>query len=258
MFTFGSLFSGIGGIDLGLKRAGMTCRWQVEKDPFCQKILTKRFPGVTRFGDVRDVGKYNLDPVDLIAGGFPCQPHSLAGKRRGAEDDRNLWPEYCRIIAELHPAWVIGENVPGIITTILDQVLSDLEDSGYETATFVIPACAFGAPHIRERVFVLAHSESIGWERHGNSREGWDGFENGREILNAEGARLQNGYFGARENAQGEGAFRGFERPNWWATEPGMGRVAHGVPHRVDRLRGLGNAVVPQVMEWIGSLILQI
>ncbi len=130
-FTFGSLFAGIGGLDLGLERAGMTCSWQVENHPFCQKILHKHWPNVPKFEDVRHVGRWNLEPVDLIAGGFPCQPHSVAGKRRGAADDRNLWPEMYRIIRELRPPWVLAENVPGIKGTILNSCLSDLESEGY-------------------------------------------------------------------------------------------------------------------------------
>ena len=126
MPTFGSLFAGIGGIDLGLERASWECRWQVEIDPFCQKVLAKHWPDVRRYGDVRDCGKHNLETVDLIAGGFPCQPYSLAGKRGGESDDRNLWPEYRRIVAELRPAWVLAENVPGIINRnmLLAYILS--------------------------------------------------------------------------------------------------------------------------------------
>jgi len=140
---FGSLFAGIGGFDLGLERAGMECVWQVEIDPYCQKVLAKHWPQVKRYDDVRECGEHNLETVDLICGGFPCQPHSVAGKRRGAVDDRNLWPEYRRVLAELRPRWVLGENVPGIVTTMLDEVLSDLESEGYAATTIVLPAVAF-------------------------------------------------------------------------------------------------------------------
>jgi len=158
---FGSLFAGIGGIDLGLERAGMECAWQVEIDDYCQRVLAKHWPEVERFGDVRKCGSHNLAAVDLIAGGFPCQPHSVAGKRRGAEDDRNLWPGFRRIIAELRPRYVLAENVPGIITTYIDTVLSDLESEGYACATFNLPAVAFDAPHRRERIFVVAYNDGI-------------------------------------------------------------------------------------------------
>lgn len=306
MFTFGSLFSGIGGIDLGLERAEMVCRWQVEIDPFCRKVLNKHWPNVPKYEDVRNVGNHNLEPVDLIAGGFPCQPHSFAGKRRGAEDDRNLWPEYRRIVGELNPTWVVGENVPGIKTTILDDVLSDLEGLNYQTRTLVIPACALGAPHIRERVFILAHSNSVGRQRPATwqsafdqkwndtacqpareakfhaiipgredmvhtqddglsfPRKTWEGgagFENsGESMCNTISAGLAQ-WQGKRTDTQQEqsSAVRaGGQRGGWWEVEPGVGRVANGIPNRVDRLRGLGNAVVPQVAEWIGSLIMVI
>ena len=124
---FGSLFAGIGGLDLGLERAGMECAWQVEIDDYCTRVLAKHWPDVPKYKDVCDVGKQNLEPVDLIAGGFPCQPHSVAGKRKGAEDDRNLWPEYLRIVREVKPRYVLGENVLGIVSTYIDTVLSDLE-----------------------------------------------------------------------------------------------------------------------------------
>ena len=161
---FGSLFAGIGGFDLGLERAGMECAWQVEIDDYCNRVLEKHWPDVRRYRDVKEVGKHNLEPVDLICGGFPCQAYSVAGKRKGADDDRNLWPDYLRIVRELRPTWVVGENVPGIIPMYLDQVLSDLEGEEYTCWTFNIPACAFDAPHRRERIFVVAYRERMGRE----------------------------------------------------------------------------------------------
>lgn len=161
MITYGSLFSGIGGIDLGFDRAGMKCLWQVEIDDYATSVLEKHWPDVRRFNNVKTVGSHNLATVDVICGGFPCQPHSVAGKRKGADDDRNLWPEYLRIITELRPTWVVGENVPGIITTYLNTVLSDLESEGYSTQTFNLPAAAFDANHRRERIFIVAHSASM-------------------------------------------------------------------------------------------------
>ena len=155
--NFGSLFVGIGGIDLGLERAGMTCKWQVEIDPFCNKVLEKHWPNIRRFKDVRDVGKHNLEPVDLICGGFPCQPFSVAGKRKGKEDVRHLWPEMFRIIQELKPRWVLGENVAGILNMELENCFSDLEMEGYEVQELVIPACAVQAPHRRDRVWIVAN-----------------------------------------------------------------------------------------------------
>ncbi len=318
---FGSLFSGIGGMDLGLERAGMECAWQVEIDDYCQRVLNKHWPDVPKFGEVRDVGKGNLETVDLIAGGFPCQPHSVAGKRKGAADDRNLWPEFSRIIAELQPRYVIAENVPGIITTYIDTVLSDLEGEGYTCTTFNIPAIAFDAPHRRERIFIVAYangkrrrypqkrqdsiSESIsanqsskGWRRtnvadalSSDGRRGavaGQGYRQRRQLAKAKRTGLQPGYGEAhssesqssgevvadpespghrndspykwapdREINSSDNTNPSSREQNWWSVESNVGRVAHGIPSRVDRLRGLGNAVVPQVAEWIGKRIME-
>src|SRR4029450_2592075 len=117
MLTFGSLFAGIGGFDLGLERAGLTCRWQVEIDPFCRKVLAKHWPDVTRYADIRELDGRTVDPVDVLCGGFPCQPHSLAGKRGGSADERDLWREFARVIREVGPRWVLAENVPGLLST---------------------------------------------------------------------------------------------------------------------------------------------
>jgi DNA (cytosine-5)-methyltransferase 1 len=231
---FISLFTGIGGFDLGLERAGMKCVCQVENDTYCQKVLAKHWTDVQRFGDIRNVGhgrKHELPEAELICGGFPCQPHSIAGKRRGAQDDRDLWHEYRRIVDEYRPNWVIGENVVGIRTTILDQALSDLEDIGYSTGTFNIPACGFNAPHRRERIFILGNTASKGLE---------DGFKQ---------------TVGASEESE---RIMQPERPDWWEVEPGVGRVVDGFSGRVDRLRILGNAVVPQVVEFIGRGIIEV
>jgi len=292
---FISLFAGIGGFDLGLERAGMQCVAQVEIDPFCQKVLTKHWPNVERFSDVRECGKHNLPTADLICGGFPCQPHSLAGKRRGAKDDRDLWPEYRRIIAECRPRWVIGENVPGIRTTILDQVLSDLDDLGYTTGAIVIPACAFDAPHRRERVFVVAHADRFQQGRgeqpergqeerdtdssgHGagggvgyvadaasvsrglseQSRQNCTEVIGSGEIISDAKEQRRNRRPGIPQAAGEDGRISTERNGTWWAIEPPVGRVAHGIPGRVDRLKSLGNAVVPQVVEWIGRNILAV
>ena len=232
--TFGSLFAGIGGFDLGFERAGMSCEWQVEIDEFCQKVLTKHWPDVPKFGDIRDVGKHNLRTVDVICGGFPCQPFSVAGKQEGDRDDRHLWPEMLRVISELKPAWVVGENVPGIIPIFLDEAISNLETEGYTCEAVVLPACAFDAPHRRDRIFVMAYSAS-----------------NGRNQVESP---IKRGA-GSQETV-GETTNRGISaRGEGWIPEPSVGRVANGVPNRVDRLRGLGNAVVPQVAEFIGKVI---
>ena len=283
MISFGSLFTGIGGIDLGLEQAGMVCKWQVETNDFCQTLLSQLWPEVRKYRDVREVGKHNLEPVDLIAGGFPCQPHSTAGKRKGKDDDRNLWPEYLRIIQELRPRWVIGENVPGIITTILDDVLFDLEGEGYTTTTFDIPACAFGANHIRHRIFIVAYSNgddgrlSIQSRQESSNNKGGckdmaDTQEQHRPI---EGQEALKHRWSCQDipNAQCKGfpigktqqgpPIRSIERGYMgiggettnWTVEPSVARVGNGIPDRVDRVRVLGNAVVPQVAEYLGKMI---
>lgn len=154
---FGSLFSGIGGIDLGLERAGMRCAWQIEINRECHKELNKYWPEAPKFYDVRAFEQYDLRPVDLVAGGFPCQPHSVAGERRGEDDKRNLWPDFFRVVQALRPRWVLAENVPGIRTTIADRVLADLEEEGYACWPFVVGAWAVGAPHRRDRVWFVAY-----------------------------------------------------------------------------------------------------
>lgn len=157
-----SLFSGIGGIDLAWEMAGGVIAGQVEIDPFCQQVLAKHWPDVKRVDDVRRVWGDTFDggpnnPIDLVAGGFPCQPFSVAGARRGRDDDRFLWPEMLRVIQVYQPAWVLGENVAGFIGLALDDTLADLERAGYEARAFVLPAAAVGAPHKRERVFIVGH-----------------------------------------------------------------------------------------------------
>lgn len=161
MLTVGSLFSGVGGFDLGLERAGFQVLWQVEIDDYANRVLAKHWSNVARFRDVRECGKHNLAPVDLICGGWPCQPHSLAGKRAASADKRDLWPEFIRIIRELRPRWVLGENVPGLCSSetgrFFGRVLRDLAECGLDAEWQVLPAWAFGAPHIRERVFIVAY-----------------------------------------------------------------------------------------------------
>jgi len=282
MFTFGSLFAGIGGIDLGLERAGMVCRWQVEIDEYTTKVLETHWPNVARYGDVRECGRHNLVPVDLICGGFPCQDVSQAGKQAGLHEATRtgLWYEFARVIRELRPRWVLAENVPGLLSTgsgrAMGTVLRDLAESGYDAEWDCIPAAAVGAPHLRYRVFIVANSESErcreerqhcerSTERSASSsqiladtqsqrtstteqsRSGYGTICGSEEIPHASGPGSQRkGLFGAVPN-----------RNNWWAVEPNMGRVAHGIPSRVDRLRCLGNAVVPQVAELVGRCILE-
>jgi len=239
-FTFGSLFAGIGGFDLGFHRAGMKCRWQVEIDPFRQKVLVKHWSHIAKYSDVRTCGKHNMEAVDLIAGGFPCQPFSEAGEQRGEQDDRNLWPEMRRVIAELRPRWVVAENVPGIRNLYLDTVLSDLESMDYAAGTLDLPAVAFGAPHIRHRLFVIAYA---------NRSDQGRGQQSERKPYQRNAKPSWNGSQGRIEPNWG-----------WWNLEPDVGRVADGLPSDLDkhRLAALGNAVVPQVAEWLGRRIMEV
>ena len=163
MITTLDLFAGIGGFSLGLEATDFfrtTCF--VENEPYCQAVLKHHWPDVPVLGDIRDVRREDLpDPnPGLICGGFPCQPFSHAGKQRAQDDPRHLWPEMFRLIRECRPTWIVGENVTGLIKLGLDEVLSDLEGEGYATRTFNIPACAVGAPHLRQRLWIVAHSDS--------------------------------------------------------------------------------------------------
>jgi DNA (cytosine-5)-methyltransferase 1 len=257
-FTIGSLFSGIGGFDLAAERVwGPGCvRWQVENDPFACRVLAKHWPDVERYGDIREVTGDELEPVDLVCGGFPCQPVSVAGLRRAENDPRWLWPEMARLVAALRPPWVVGENVPGLLRLGLDAVCADLERLGYTVGTLGIPAVAVGAPHLRERLWIVAYAESEGQSRRGVRRRTTtlgeapdDGASNGSEaVADTYRAGLAVWESVSRDDgSQRSPAIGG----GWWPVEPGVRRMVDGVPARVDRLRALGNAVVPQVAEFI-------
>ena len=261
--NFISIFSGIGGLDLGLERAGMTCVAQVEIDPYCQKVLAKHWPDVPKFKDVKDVGKNNLPKANLICGGFPCQPHSLAGSRKASIDDRDLWPEFARIICEGQYEWVVAENVPGLLSSetgrFFGRVLADLAASGYGIEWQSIPAAAFGAPHIRERVFIVAHRESnrTGGVSDTATRQGQEIINHGglcHDVPDPNGARQFKQWLPILTKSE----FAKSQCCSQWEVEPGVGRVVDGFPGRVDRLKGLGNAVVPQVAEFIGRCIMEI
>ena len=276
--TLGSLFAGIGGIDLGFERAGFETVWQVEINSYCRKVLARHFPNAERFEDVRTVGRHNLKPVDVIAGGFPCQDISNAGKRAGIEGERSgLWSEYARIIGELRPKYVLVENVSALLGRGMGRVLGDLSTLGYDAEWEIISAADVGAPHLRERVWIVAYAQhdglSLGWRDEdisplsfelrgicGDERSGSDE-QAGATLADSHSRDAQRVFAGSidqeergepRERSTGScDAGSGGQ----WEIEPNVGRVAHGVPSRVDRLRGLGNAVVPQIPELIANRI---
>jgi DNA (cytosine-5)-methyltransferase 1 len=406
------LFSGIGGFSLGLERAGMTTVAFCEQDKFCQQVLAKHWPDVPCYPDIKELTgdqiEREIGPIDVVCGGYPCQPFSVAGERRGEEDDRHLWPEMYRIVASVRPTWVIAENVAGHITMGLDEVLSDLEAEGYAVWPLVIPAVAVDARHRRDRLWIVANAkrergpggklhdrdelqaqaggeanplgtgssgqtpvadtgrnttrgnpeldgdtpqrpqgivqpgnggEDVadakveGLEGHGRSEEAGSVGGKGRnpatsggasgpvpdadhdDLIDVRGEQLEGQEYPKscdggkvvadtqsnstggrpkrtattyprpsrgsqdvadpkreRQPRQGEheqpvnpaasadreavGAFDG-GGPQFWPTEPNVGRVANGVPRRVDRLKSLGNAVVPQVPEVIGRAIME-
>jgi DNA (cytosine-5)-methyltransferase 1 len=233
--TAGSLFSGIGGLDLGLERAGFVIRWQCEIDPYCTRVLAKHWPNVRRYGDIREMDP-GVERVDLIAGGMPCQPTSMAGKRRGASDERWLWPEFARVLRLLRPRIVLLENPPGLLSLGFSTVLGDLSTLGYAAEWSVVSACAMGAAHARERLFLVAYPDSDGVEAplrlptRAPGRGGWT-----EPLLRHSRSRARH---------RGE------------TDQSPVRRVADGIPDRLERLRGIGNAVVPQVAEWIGRQIL--
>ena len=267
--TFGSLFAGIGGFDLGLERAGMECRWQVEIDGYASGVLAKHWPSVTRWGDVRTfpVGDPAEWQVDLICAGVPCQPVSHAGKQKGASDERWMWGEALRVVADLKPRFFVAENPVGILShdrgRTFAGLIRALSSVGYVCEWHVVPACAVGAPHRRERVWIVADSDSRRFARKRLSEHSDQQGSFGHQPY-----RCSTWGRWARQAAS-DSQYRGrqgwnSERPwsdtamssGWWETEPAVGRVAHGVPNRVDRLRCLGNAVVPQVAEVIGRAII--
>jgi DNA (cytosine-5)-methyltransferase 1 len=235
--TVGSLFAGIGGFDLGLDRAGMRTAWFCEVDTFCQRILAKHWPDVPCYPDIRELRGVDVEPVDILCGGFPCQDISAAGKGAGLAGARSgLWSEYARLVGELRPRYVIVENVPVLRTRGLDRVLADLDACGYDAEWDGIPASTVGAPHKRDRIWIVAYPQ----------REGSQGLRAKRGLGEGSG-EVEADW---RRDVRGGGR-------TYWCVEPDVGRVVDGVPDRVDRLTALGNALVPQIAEWIGRRIVE-
>ena len=319
--TVGSLFSGIGGLDLGLERAGMNVIWQSEIDPYASRVLAKHWPEVPNHGNIKNIRWGDIVRPDVICGGYPCQPFSQAGKRRGESDPRHLWPWVRNAISELRPKYAILENVRGHLSMGGLTVIGELASIGYDAEWRVVSAASVGANHRRDRIVIVAYpngsdtpngrqrthlqSEDRSW---GNdrSRSGSDigqvcmGSARGYpdDVANSNNPRGRTSTSGINSNgtqkvqkrdnepqswlsgcstemayASGErcldrcftvyptnGRFPTFAQPaerGWWKTEPNVGRVANGVPNRVDKLKGLGNAVVPQVAEVIGRLVIE-
>ena len=357
MLTVGSLFSGIGGLDLGLERAGMEVIWQSEIDPYGCRVLKKHWPEVVNHGNIKEIKWGDVVRPDIICGGYPCQPFSTAGKRNGTDDPRHLWPWVREAISELRPKYAILENVRGHVSLGLNVVLGEMASIGYDAEWQIVSAASVGAPHRRDRVIIVAYptkqfsnerghrdnsrtigqgqalqesvrgsnsvstdnvfteqrwlnalmanSDSIsGHQQHqrqvqqpdtvgcsealadtDNTRSGTprrgthrnrtqevqrrdnepqSGLSGRSQAMANTDARKTSWGLGGistdtgqvreqRDNSRREESHAGRE---WWATEPDVGRVANGVPSRVDRLKGLGNAVVPQVAELIGRMVI--
>ena len=299
------LFSGIGGFSLGLEATGYfdTVAF-CDYDPYCQKVLRKHWPWVTIYDDVKELNSERLqanghNKIDIITGGYPCQPFSIAGRQKGEQDPRHVWPEMFRLVKELRPTWVIGENVSGHIKLGLDTVLENLESEGYSARAFSISASSIGAVHQRERVWILAHSRCT--QHEGSFFGSQDEDETREETTNKSERSSETSYFdvadtegivsNGREHRQHteerdterqarressnvahtdieglEGRWSQCELregqeegkigwSQWWESEPSVGRVAHGVPKRVDRLKSLGNSLVPMIPYYIGMTI---
>ncbi len=270
--THGQLFAGIGGFGLAAQWAGIENVWANEIDSFCCKVLRKNFSNLEiHERDIREIGNHNLESVDIISGGFPCQPFSHAGKRKGTEDDRYLWPEMLRVIQEVKPSWVIGENVAGLISMengkTLERILIDLEDSGYHAETFLIPACSVGAWHRRNRIWIIANNSIRSLRQdtilarskrsEKSNIDKRDTYANYAKLLCQDVSNTESQGLPQRQvkKSQEKTSGAGFKCSNtqsrgeagYWSIEPNVGRVANGIPSRVDRLKGLGNSIVPQV-----------
>lgn len=271
------LFSGIGGFSLGLHRAGFKTVAFCEIDEFCQKVLAKNFPNVPIHSDIKTLTKDSFnEKIDVITGGFPCQPFSNAGKKKGRNDDRDLWPEMFRVIKEIKPTWVIGENVAGFLSMEFTRTKVNLESIGYTVQPFIIPACAVGAQHRRDRVWIIAHID-------GDRRIKDSSLQTQNE--NTRPSDLGNGQEKLVANPDSNGLSREANAPkkknnkrkwennwwteasanfgNWWANQSDMGRAVYGFSREVDRYRrqrikALGNAVVPQIPEIIGRAIMEV
>ncbi len=269
--TFLSLFSGLGGIDLGLERAGWTCVGQVESNPYCQTVLKRHWPDVPLWRDIAGIDTANLPRPDLIAGGFPCQPVSLAGKQQAQADPRWLWPHFERLIRDLRPRFVLVENVPGLRHRGMGDVLGGLAACGYDAEWDCLPASTFGAPHERDRLWLVAYPNGWGCgvirQPELAGLEGprrdlpdgrgqiWQQLDATPDAADTAGQRLEerDGVFARRQLAHAAA-----QASQWWAVEPEVDRVVDGFAGRVDQVRALGNSVIPFIPEFIGRRLIEL
>lgn len=281
MVTHASLFSGVGGFDLAAEWAGWTNMFNCEIDPFCRRVLAYHFPNAVQYEDIRTTDfTVWRGRIDVLTGGFPCQPFSCAGKRKGTDDDRYLWPEMLRAIREIRPRWVVGENVRGFVNwsegMVLDTVFADLEAFGYEVQPFILPACAVGAPHRRDRIWIVAHRADAGAEGLRERQE--QAYEHGA-AADAGRARFPvlglPDRFDAEEREVADGcavqpardARRTLPAEAWenFPTQPPVCSGNDGLPAgldgitfpswRMQSIKAYGNAIVPQVFYQIAETI---
>ncbi len=281
------LFSGIGGFSLGLERTGVKTIAFCEMNTYCQSVLRKHWPHVPIASDIHHLTYENgvlhdadrpiyYGRIDIICGGFPCQPFSVAGRREGTADHRDLWPQMFRVIKEVRPTFVIGENVIGFLKMAFSRTKADLESAGYAVQALVLPACAIGAPHRRDRVWILGYAEHDGSpaaaQQRGTTQA--DDRPAQRETKNCESSRSacswdvlphadDERFKGSkRQKIQGqptftrqsEGGYQGW-RDGWPVSKPRVCGVDDGIPNRTQRLIALGNAVLPHIPEILGHEI---
>jgi DNA (cytosine-5)-methyltransferase 1 len=274
------LFSGIGGFALAAQWMGWQTVAFCEREKYARRVLEQHWPSVPIIDDITQWPSERIG-CDIITGGFPCQPFSCAGLKRGQKDDRYLWPAMLAVIKQERPAWVVGENVFGIIKMALDQVLSDLEAIGYATRAFVVPACAVDAQHKRNRVWIVAHASSTR-ARHQSATIEKQQSRRGNKALRQRDGQMpsnwiepasqtkaealadsssiqrqrmrQKSLFG-EQDIQRQFGRSSQDQQNRWPSEPALGRVANGIPNRTHRIKGLGNAIVPQVAHQIFQFI---
>ena len=273
------LFSGIGGFSLGLESTGFfeTIGF-VEKDKFCQKVLKKHWNNINIEEDIRNV-KGEKYQADVVTGGFPCQPFSVAGKRKSTADDRYLWDEMLRVIRETKPRWVIGENVEGIVNInegmVLRQVLNDLENEGFQSQCIIIPASGIGAWHQRKRIWILAYSNNNGSYRSqrnatkqsSNEQKDRLSFGDDKDVSNSnvKGLERHRDEYELREAKQEKNfiwSSNDGTKESWWQIKSRICGVPNGVSYELDkdrsnRIKALGNSIVPQIARQIGLSIME-